>query len=61
MRELSDMDMLQIRNGKIVDNAGKPVQLRETCVGGWMNMENFINGYPGSESGLRAALAGELG
>jgi hypothetical protein len=25
-------------------------------IGGWMNMENFIAGYPGSESGLRRAV-----
>jgi endoglucanase len=55
------MDMLQIINGKISDGSGKPVQLRGTCVGGWMNMENFINGYPGSEVGTRAAVADVLG
>ncbi|HEX2945948.1 MAG TPA: glycoside hydrolase family 5 protein [Clostridia bacterium] len=55
------MDMLQIRNGRISDAGGKPVQLRGTCVGGWMNMENFINGYPGSEVGVRAAVAEILG
>jgi endoglucanase len=38
-----------------------PVQLRGTCVGGWMNMENFINGYPGSEGGARDAVAEVLG
>lgn len=55
------MDMLQVINGKISDGSGKPVQLRGTCVGGWMNMENFINGYPGSENGVRAAVAEVLG
>lgn len=55
------MDMLQVRNGKITDGSGKPIQLRGTCVGGWMNMENFINGYPGSETGTRAAVAEVLG
>jgi endoglucanase len=55
------MDRLQIKNGKIVDGAGQPIQLRGSCVGGWMNMENFINGYPGAESGLRAVMADELG
>jgi aryl-phospho-beta-D-glucosidase BglC (GH1 family) len=55
------MDMLQIRNGKIADGSGKPVQLRGACVGGWMNMENFINGYPGSENGVRAVVAETLG
>ncbi len=55
------MDLLQIKNGKILDNNGKTVQLRGTCVGGWMNMENFINGYPGSEVGVRDAIADVLG
>ena len=55
------MDFLQIRNGCIVDEGGHPVWLRGTCVGGWMNMEDFINGYPGTESGVRAALAREIG
>lgn len=55
------MDMLQIKNGVIADAQGKAVQLRGTCVGGWMNTENFINGYPGSESVVRKALADELG
>ncbi len=55
------MDMLQAVNGKIVDSHGKPVLLRGTNLGGWMNMENFINGYPGSETGVRAAVAEVLG
>jgi aryl-phospho-beta-D-glucosidase BglC (GH1 family) len=55
------MDMLQIKNGIITDRNGKSVRLRGTCVGGWMNMENFINGYPGSESGVRATLAEVIG
>ena len=55
------MDMLQIKNGVICDSNGKSIQLRGTCVGGWMNMENFINGYPGSENGVRTAVADVLG
>ena len=38
------MDFLQVKNGKIVDQSGAEVYLRGTCVGGWMNMEDFING-----------------
>jgi len=34
------MDMLQVRDGKIVDAQGNPVRLRGVCVGGWMNMEH---------------------
>ncbi|MBN1439744.1 MAG: glycoside hydrolase family 5 protein [Anaerolineales bacterium] len=53
--------MLSVRGPEIVDGAGKPVRLRGVCVGGWMNMENFINGYPGNESGVRRAAAQVLG
>ncbi len=55
------MDLLQVKQNKIVNRQGNPVRLRGTCVGGWMNMENFINGYPGVESGIRAAMADVLG
>jgi aryl-phospho-beta-D-glucosidase BglC (GH1 family) len=52
---------LSVQGPQIVDERSAPVYLRGTCLGGWMNMENFIDGYPGSEHGLRAALADELG
>lgn len=55
------MDMLQVKNGKIVDSQGNPVRLRGVCVGGWMNMEHFIDGYPGDEHGQRAAMAAVMG
>ncbi len=53
--------MLQVRGSQIVDSSDQPVRLRGVCVGGWMNMENFINGYPGDESGARRAAAAILG
>ncbi|MFN2109039.1 MAG: cellulase family glycosylhydrolase, partial [Anaerolineae bacterium] len=55
------MDLLQVRNGKVVDAQGQEVRLRGTCVGGWMNMENFINGYPGAEHALRTTMAETIG
>jgi endoglucanase len=55
------MEKLEVKYGKIVNASGQPVMLRGTCVGGWMNMENFINGYPGDESGVRAVAAQVLG
>ena len=55
------MERLQVKDDKIVNTSGKPVWLRGTCIGGWMNMENFINGYPGDESGIRWAMAQMLG
>jgi endoglucanase len=55
------MDLLQVKGSRIVAADGRPVFLRGACVGGWMNMEEFINGYPGSEHGLRAVMARRLG
>lgn len=55
------MDLLQVKSSQIIDTQGKPVSLRGTCIGGWMNMEEFNNGYPGAEHQLRAEMAGELG
>lgn len=55
------MDLLQVKQGKIVKADGSPIYLRGTCVGGWMNMEDFINGYPGTESGIRKHMSNILG
>jgi hypothetical protein len=55
------MDLLSVRDGRIVNGAGKELRWRGTCVGGWMNLENFINGYPGSEQGVRATMAEVIG
>src|SRR5512137_564918 len=55
------MNLLQVHGNRIVTAKGQPIRLRGVCVGGWMNMEEFINGYPGSEHGLRAVMARLLG
>jgi len=55
------MEMLSVHKNQIVNPRGQPVYLKGTCVGGWMNMEEFINGYPGSEHGLRAMMAQIIG
>ncbi len=52
---------LRTRGRSIVDSAGREVRLRGTCAGGWMNLEDFINGYPGVEHGLRAVMRDVLG
>jgi len=47
-----------------VDEAGRPFHLRGMCLGGWLNTENFINGYPFTdhalEAGLRKAIGDEM-
>jgi endoglucanase len=40
---------------------GKPVLLRGVCLGGWLNMENFITGYSGNETLMRREVRGVLG
>lgn len=55
------MVLLSVKGNQIVTPHGEPVRLRGVGVGGWMNMENFINGYPGAEHGIRTALATVLG
>ena len=55
------MEFLRVSGSHIVDASGKKVRLRDTCPGGWMNMEDFINGHPGAEHTLRAQMAEVLG
>src|ERR1700758_1932867 len=57
----SKMEFLRISGRQIVDAKGSRVRLRGTCPGGWMNMEDFINGHPGAEHTLRAQMAEVLG
>jgi len=44
-----------------VDGEGNPVVLRGFGLGGWMNMENFITGYPANEEAQREAVRAVLG
>jgi Endoglucanase len=55
------MEFLRTRGRDIVNESGEVVYLRGTCIGGWMNLEDFINGYPGTESGIRKHMAAVLG
>ncbi|RDX40625.1 glycoside hydrolase [Lentinus brumalis] len=55
------MAFLKVSGTKIVDQNGEEVILRGAGLGGWMNMENFISGYPGCEFQIRAALADVVG
>ena len=54
-------EVLQVRGTDLVTPDGQPVSLRGVGLGGWMNMENFITGFPGTESAMRAALREVLG
>jgi hypothetical protein len=53
--------VLQVSGTELVDPAGRPVRLLGVGLGGWMNMENFITGFPGTETSVREALSDTLG
>ena len=52
---------LQTRGASFVDGAGTAVRLRGVCIGGWLNMENFITGYSANESLMRTKVRAVLG
>jgi hypothetical protein len=53
--------ILRVEGTKITDSGGNVVILRGAGLGGWMNMENFITGYPGHEFQHRQAMRQVLG
>jgi endoglucanase len=53
--------LLSIRGRGLVNQAGETVVLRGFGLGGWMNMENFITGYPANEEAMREALHSVFG
>ncbi|MGR0321093.1 glycoside hydrolase family 5 protein [Agromyces sp. ZXT2-3] len=57
---MSAATTLRVEGTRIL-SGGTPVVLRGMGLGGWMNMENFITGYPATESQQRRALRRVLG
>ncbi|KAI5803494.1 glycoside hydrolase superfamily [Peziza echinospora] len=57
----TDSDVLRVKGTDIVDKNGNVVLLRGCGLGGWMNMENFITGFPGREYQIRDALTATIG
>ncbi|MGO4750955.1 glycoside hydrolase family 5 protein [Streptomyces sp. 2MCAF27] len=53
--------LLKISGTVLTTHDGTPVRLRGAGLGGWMNMENFITGYPGNEDAMRSAVRKVLG
>ena len=51
------LDLLTVHGTDLVDEAGEAVRLAGVGLGGWMNMENFITGYPANESAMREAVS----
>jgi endoglucanase len=55
------MRWIQVAGDRLADESGATVRLTGVGLGGWLNMENFITGYPATESLHRAALRDALG
>lgn len=53
--------ILKVKGTDVVDKDGNRVILRGAGLGGWMNMENFITGFPGHEGYMREAVLEVLG
>lgn len=49
--------MLRVNGDRIVDSGGTEVRLRGVGIGGFLHLENFINGYPGTGHDLQEVMA----
>jgi len=55
------MKFLDVKGKDIITEDGKKIVLKGYGIGGWMNMEHFINGYPFVESVFRKFMIDEYG
>jgi endoglucanase len=54
-------ETIRVSGDRFVDPSGRPITLRGVCLGGWLNMENFITGYSGNETLMRREVRRVLG
>ena len=52
---------LKVNGNRIHNQSGEPVPLHGVGLGGWMNMENFITGFPANENAFRQVVYRALG
>jgi len=58
---MTELPWIRVDGDRLVDESGATVVLKGVGLGGWMNMENFVTGYPGTEQGIRAQLLNAMG
>jgi len=58
---MTTLPWIHVDGDRLVDESGTTVLLRGVGLGGWMNMENFVTGYPGTEQGIRRQLLASMG
>jgi hypothetical protein len=59
--DTSTLPWLRVEGDRLVDPCGQTVRLTGFGLGGWMNMENFITGYPGNEERIRRLMLDAMG
>ncbi len=52
---------IRVDGQRLADESGNTVLLTGFGLGGWMNLENFIMGYPGSEQEIRRLMREAMG
>ncbi|MEM0053380.1 MAG: glycoside hydrolase family 5 protein [Nitrososphaeria archaeon] len=55
------MKKLTVEGENVLTDDGKTIRLKGVALGGHLNLEHFINGYSGSESMFRYAVASAIG
>jgi aryl-phospho-beta-D-glucosidase BglC (GH1 family) len=55
------MEFLKVKRNQIITASGDSIRLRGFNAGGWLNMEDFVNGFPGAEHTLRETMTRVLG
>lgn len=55
------LPFLHTSNGQIVDDSGTPIRLRGYNIGGWLNLEDYYNGFPGAGYTLQHTMTRILG
>lgn len=58
---MTELSWIRVDGRHLVDASGATVRLTGVGLGGWMNMENFITGYPGNEENIRRAMLDRMG
>lgn len=58
---METLPWLKVDGDRLVDESGSTVVLAGVGLGGWMNMENFISGFPFIESRMRRELLTVMG
>jgi endoglucanase len=58
---MSPLPWIRVDGDRLADEDGRTVRLTGVGLGGWLNMENFITGYPGNEENIRRVMRDALG